>query len=60
MTAAPFLVSFSQLPAAKKNTKNGAGVTSLRSFLFRDDFKYKRGILDLKTNTVIKQLYTIL
>ena len=37
ITAAPFSVSFSQLPAAKKN-KNGAAVTSLRSFLFRDDF----------------------
>ena len=38
VTAAPFLVSFSQLPAAKKNTKNRATVTSLRSFLFRDNF----------------------
>ena len=37
VTAAPFQVSFSQLPAAK-NTENGAAVTSLRSFLFRDDF----------------------
>ena len=35
---APFLVSFSQLPAAKKSTENGAAVTSLRSFLFHDDF----------------------
>ena len=33
-----FRVSFSQLPAAKKHTQNGAAVTSLRSFLFRDDF----------------------
>ena len=28
----------SLLPAAKKHTKNGAAVTSLRPFLFRDDF----------------------
>ena len=39
VTAAPFLMSFSQLPAAKKNTKKGAAVTSLRLFLFRDDFR---------------------
>ena len=38
VTAAPFSVSFFQLPAAKKTTENGAAVTSLRSFLFRDDF----------------------
>ena len=38
VTAAPFSVSFSQLPAAKKTPKNGAAVTSLRSFLFRDEF----------------------
>ena len=31
-------MSFSQLPAAKKHTKNGAAVTSLSPFLFRDDF----------------------
>ena len=37
VTAAPFSVSFSQLPAAKKR-KNGAAVTPLRSFLFHDDF----------------------
>ena len=37
VTAVPFLVSFSQLPAVKKN-KNGVAVTLLRSFLFRDDF----------------------
>ena len=30
VTAAPFLMSFSQLPAAKKNTENGAALTSLR------------------------------
>ena len=41
VTAAPFSVSFSQLPAAKNNTENGAAVMSLRSFLFRDDFRYK-------------------
>ena len=32
VTAAPFLVSFSQLPAAKKH-RNGAAVTSLRTFV---------------------------
>ena len=31
-------MSFSQLPAPKKPTKNGAAVTSLGSFLFCDDF----------------------
>ena len=40
VTAAPFLVSFSQLPSAK-NTQNNAAVTSLRSFLFRDDFSVR-------------------
>ena len=38
VTAAPFLVSFSQLLAAKQNTQNGGAVMSLRSFLFPDDF----------------------
>ena len=33
VTAALFLVSFSQLPAVKKDTKNGAAVTSLRTFI---------------------------
>ena len=37
VTAAPFLVSFSQLLAIK-NTENGAAVTSLRTFVFRYDF----------------------
>ena len=37
--ATPFSVSFPQLPAAKKHTENGVTVTSLRSFLFRDDFR---------------------
>ena len=36
----PRFRSFSQLPSAKKNTKNGAAMTSLRPFAFRDDFKY--------------------
>ena len=39
VTATPFSVSFSQLPDAKKNTENGAAVTSLRPFLFRDNFR---------------------
>ena len=43
ITAAQFLVSFSQLPAAKKN-ENGAAVTLLRPFLFRDDFR-KRDLI---------------
>ena len=38
VTATPFFVSFSQLPAAKKYTENRAAVMSLRSFLFREDF----------------------
>ena len=37
VTAAPFLVSFSQLPAAKK-TEKGAAVMSIRSFLLCEDF----------------------
>ena len=41
VTAALFLVSFSQLPAAK-NTGNGTAMMSLRSFLFRDDFRDKK------------------
>ena len=32
-------MSFSQLPAAKKNTENGAAVTSLRLFSFCQDFR---------------------
>ena len=39
VTAAQFLVSFSQLPAAKKNTENWAAVTSLRSSLIHDNSK---------------------
>ena len=33
VTVSPFLVSFSQLPAVKKDIKNGATVTSLRTFI---------------------------
>ena len=33
VTAAQFLVSFSQLPAVKKDTENWAAVTSLRTFI---------------------------
>ena len=33
VTAAPFLVSFSQLPAVRKDTENGAAVTSLRTLV---------------------------
>ena len=35
---APFSVFFSQLPAAKNPTKNSAAVTSLRFFLFHDNY----------------------
>ena len=38
VTAAPFLVVFSQLPAVKK-TENGAAVTSLRKFVRSSDFR---------------------
>ena len=38
VTAAPFLVSFVQLPPAKNPTENKAAVTLLRSFLFRNNF----------------------
>ena len=41
VTAGPFLVSLSQLSAAKKNTKNRAALTSLRSFLFHDNFSWQ-------------------
>ena len=51
VTAAP--VSSSQLPAAKKHTKNGAAVTSLRSFLFRDDFICYIVLIELTSNLVI-------
>ena len=37
VTAAPFFVFF-VAGSWEKDTKNGAAVTSLRSFLFRDDF----------------------
>ena len=46
----PRFRSFSQLRAAKKPTENGAAVTSLRSFLFRDDFNDK---LKIKTKDSI-------
>ena len=39
VTAALFLVSFSQLPAAKQNTEEGAAVTSIRLFLFCQSFR---------------------
>ena len=38
VTAAPFLVSFLQLAAEKKHTKNGAAVTSLRMFVCSNEF----------------------
>ena len=38
VTAAPFSVFFFAAGSWKKDTENGAAVTSLRSFLFRDDF----------------------
>ena len=44
VTAAPFLVSFSQLSAAEKH-RNGAAVTSLRSFLFRDNLRHSKAVI---------------
>ena len=38
VTAAPFLVSFSQLLAVKKDTENGAAVRSLRTFIRSNAF----------------------
>ena len=38
ITAAPFFGVFFSAASSKKNTVNGAAVTSLRSFLFLDDF----------------------
>ena len=53
ITATRFWVSFSQLPAVKKHTKNGAAVTSLRSFLFCDDFICYIVLIELTSNLVI-------
>ena len=36
----------------EKETENGAAVTSLRSFLFRDDFRTIRTLVAIKKNTV--------
>ena len=47
VTAALFSVSFSQLPAAK-NTENGAAVTLIKSFLFRDNFSKKANNFEMK------------
>ena len=38
VTAGPFLVLFFAAGSWEKETENGAAVTSLSSFLFRDDF----------------------
>ena len=43
ITAALFSVGFLLLAAEKTKNKNGEAVTSLRSFLFRDDFTYLCG-----------------
>ena len=43
----PCFWCLSQLPAAKKHTKNEAAVTSLRSFLFSDDFNQERWVHEL-------------
>ena len=37
-TTAPFSVSFSQLPAVKVNTENGAALMLLRTFIQSNDF----------------------
>jgi hypothetical protein len=39
VTATPFSVSFSQLPTVKKNTKNGAAVMSLKTFIRSSAFR---------------------
>ena len=56
VTATLSSVSFAQLPAAKKDTKNGAAATSLRSFLFLDNLKINieliNPILNLLTFTL--------
>ena len=39
ITAAPFSVLFFAAGSWEKDPENGAAVTSLKSFLFRDDFK---------------------
>ena len=38
VTVAQFLVGFVAAGSREKDTENGAAVTSLRSFLFHDDF----------------------
>ena len=38
----------------QKNTKNGAAVMSLRSFLFRDDFSHK--LMQLQTEKLVMKL----
>ena len=39
ITAAPFPVSFSKLPAVNKDTENGAAVMSLRTFIRSSVFR---------------------
>ena len=52
------MVSFSQLPA-KKGTKNGAAVMSLRPFLFHDGFSNwpKSNVLHLLTSVDLLMPY---
>ena len=58
-------MSFSQLLAAKKNTENGATVTSLRSSFFHDNFKVasllllRKDISNCRTRPIIFLLSTI-
>ena len=42
ITVAPFLVGFFAAGSWEKNIENGAAVTSLRSFLFHDDFPIEK------------------
>ena len=45
ITAAPFLMAFSQLPTAKKDTENGAAVTSLRTRTFIRSIAFRNPVL---------------
>ena len=47
ITAAPFWVFM--LLAAEKDTENGAAVTSLKSFLFCDDFRDQENVCKFLT-----------
>ena len=54
----PFLRFILLLAAEKKDTKNRAAVTSLRSFLFRDDFTRFRTFSSHSPNFHVKFIYS--